>query len=122
MKKSKIRKYRAMLDCECMMLQGYDKDAVMEHLQEDYGYAEATAENIYYQCTKRATEKLSDFMDEAKKTAVSKILAISDKAYSEGRFSDSLKALDILNKIFGNYSPDKLDITSNEEPIIIKFE
>lgn len=111
-----------MLDCECMMLQGYDKAAIIEHLQSDYEYAATTAEHIYYACMQRATEKLSDFMDEAKKTAVSKILSISDKAYDEGRFSDSLKALDLLNKIFGNYAPEKHDLTSNDEPIIIKFE
>ena len=121
MKKSKIRKYRAMLDCECMMLQGYDKDAIMEHLQEDYDYAEATAENIYYASMKRATEKLNDFMDEAKKTAVSKLISISDKSYSEGRYGDAIKSLDILNKIFGNYAPEKHTVIT-DEPIQIKFD
>lgn len=121
-KKSKIRKYRAMLDCECMMLQGYPRDAILEHLQEDYEYAESSAMNIYYECTKRATDKLNEFMDVAKKTAISKILSISDKAYDEKRYGDSLKALDMLNKIFGNYEAQKVDVTSADEPITIKFD
>lgn len=121
MQKSKIRKYRAMLDCECMMLQGYDKDAIIEHLQEDYKYAPSTSENIYYQCIKKATEKLNDFMDEAKKTVISKIIAISDKTYIEGRYGDALKALDMLNKMSGSYAPEKHTVIT-DEPIQIKFD
>ena len=122
MKKSKIRKYRAMLDCECMMLQGYSRDAILEHLQEDYKYAPSSAMTIYYACTKRATDKLTEFMEVAKKTAISKILAISDKAYDEKRYSDSLRALDMLNKIFGNYAPEEHNVNTNAEPIKISFE
>lgn len=122
MKKSKIRKYRAMLDCECMMLQGYSRDAILEHLQDDYEYAESSAMNIYYECTKHATDKLTEFMEVAKKTAISKILAISDKAYDEKRYGDSLRALDMLNKIFGNYAPETHTINTSTTPIKISFE
>ena len=111
-----------MLDCECMMLQGYPRDAILEHLQEDYEYTESSAMKIYYECMKHATDKLIGFMEAAKKTAISKILSISDKAYDEKRYSDSLRALDMLNKIFGNYAPEEHNINANTEPIKISFE
>lgn len=119
--KSKVRQQRALLECECLILQGRSKDQVLEVLIEDYGYAANTANNMYYMAAKSAGDRLEEFMATAKKAAVSKLLAISDKAYDQNKLGDSIKAIDLLNKVFGNYSPEKLEVTG-DEPIKIVFE
>ena len=121
-RRSKIKKWKAKLDIQCLINQGWSRDNIIEKIVEDYNYSQATAENLYYECHKIALKTVQDYLTEASKTNIQRIISIADKAFVEGRYGDSLKALDMLNKMSGNYSPDKLDITSNEEPIIIKFQ
>lgn len=104
-----------------MLLQGYTKEDVLEYLTDDCGYTPKTAERYFFEAQKRATENLQEFMDQAKKVAISKILSISDKAYKDNKLNDSLKALDMLNKIFSNYAPEKVDVTT-DQPIEIKLD
>lgn len=104
-----------------MLLQGYTKEDVLEYLTDDCGYTPKTSERYFFEAQKRATENLQEFMDQAKKVAISKILSISDKAYKDNKLNDSLKALDMLNKIFSNYAPEKVDVTT-DQPIEIKLD
>lgn len=120
-RRSKIKKWKAKLDIQCLINQGWSRDNIIEKIVEDYNYSPITAENLYYECHKIALKSVQDYLTEASKTNIQRIISIADKAFVEGRYGDSLKALDMLNKMSGNYAPEKHTVIT-DEPIQIKFD
>lgn len=58
MKKEPIRrnshkKWKAKLESATLINQGWTREDIIEKLCEDYAYAEATAQNIYYEALDR---------------------------------------------------------------------
>lgn len=103
-----------------MINQGWSRERIIEKLVEDYDYSDATAENVYYQAKKDAVKSIQDYLTEAAKVNVQRIISIADKAAVDGRYGDALKAIDMLNKMNGLYAPEQHNVNTNE-PIEIKF-
>lgn len=121
-RRSKVKKWRAKLDVACLINQGYSRDDIIQKLIEDYDYAESTATNIYYEALKFATKSIEDYIHEASKINIQRIIAIIDQCYADKRYNEALRAIDMLNKMGGLYAPEEHNITTNTEPITITFE
>lgn len=116
------RKWRAKLEAATLVNQGWSREDIIEKLCEDYEYAEATAESIYYAAQRNANKAISDYINEAAKVNVQRLISIIDAAFAEKKYGDSLKAIDTLNKMGGLYAPEEHTINANTEPIKISFE
>lgn len=121
-KRSKIRKYRAKLDVVCLIRQGYTRDDIIARLIEDYDYAEISAQNLYYEALKESVRTIEDYIKEASKSNVQRLLGIIDQCYNDKRYGDAMKGIDILNKMGGLYAPEEHTVNTNTEPIKITFE
>lgn len=120
-KKSKIRKYRAKLDVVCLIRQGYERDDIIQRIIEDYGYAQSTAMDLYYEAMKEAARSIDDYIKEASKSNVQRLLGIIDQCYADKRYGEAMKGIDMLNKMGGLYAPEEHNINTND-PINITFE
>ena len=116
------KKWKAKLEAANLVNQGWSREDIIEKLCEDYEYAEATAETIYYAAQRNANKAISDYINEAAKVNVQRLISIIDAAFAEKKYGDSLKAIDTLNKMGGLYAPEEHNINTNAEPIKISFE
>ena len=116
------KKWKAKLEAANLVNQGWSREDIIEKLCEDYEYAEATAETIYYAAQRNANKAISDYINEAAKVNVQRLISIIDAAFAEKKYGDSLKAIDTLNKMGGLYAPEEHNIHTNAEPIKISFE
>ena len=121
-RRSSHKKWRAKLESATLINQGWTRDDIIEKLCEDYDYAEATAQNIYYEALRNANKAISDYINEAAKINVQRLISIIDAAFAEKRYGDALRAIDTLNKMGGLYAPEEHRISTNSEPIKISFE
>ena len=116
------KKWKAKLQASTLINQGWSREDIIEKLREDYEYSEATAQTIYYAAQRNANKAISDYINEAAKTNVQRLISIIDAAFAEKKYGDSLKAIDTLNKMGGLYAPEEHNINANTEPIKISFE
>lgn len=121
-RRSSHKKWRAKLDASTLVNQGWTREDIIEKLCEDYEYASATAQNIYYEALRNANKAISDYINEAAKINVQRLISIIDAAFAEKRYGDALRAIDTLNKMGGLYAPEEHTINTNAEPIKISFE
>ena len=116
------KKWRAKLEASTLINQGWSREDIIAKLSEDYEYSEATAQTIYYAAQRNANKAISDYINEAAKVNVQRLISIIDAAFAEKKYGDSLKAIDTLNKMGGLYSPEEHNINTNSTPIKISFE
>ena len=116
------KKWKAKLQASTLINQGWSREDIIEKLREDFEYSEATAQTIYYAAQRNANKAISDYINEAAKVNVQRLISIIDAAFAEKKYSDSLKAIDTLNKMGGLYSPEQVDVNMQGEPIKISFE
>ena len=116
------KKWRAKLESATLINQGWSREDIIEKLCEDYEYAESTAQNIYYEALRNANKAISDYINEAAKINVQRLISIIDAAFAEKRYGDSLRAIDTLNRMGGLYAPEEHNINTNAEPIKISFD
>lgn len=116
------KKWKAKLEAANLVNQGWSREDIIEKLCEDYEYASATAETIYYAAQRNANKAISDYINEAAKVNVQRLISIIDAAFAEKKYGDSLKAIDTLNRMGGLYAPEEHSINTNSEPIKISFE
>lgn len=121
-RRSSHKKWRAKLESATLINQGWTREDIIEKLCEDYEYAPATAQNIYYEALRNANKAISDYINEAAKINVQRLISIIDAAFAAKRYGDALRAIDTLNKMGGLYAPEEHTINTNSEPIKISFE
>ena len=63
-----------------------------------------------------------NYINEAAKINVQRLISIIDAAFAEKRYGDALRAIDVLNRMGGLYAPEEHNINTNAEPIKISFE
>ena len=116
------KRWKAKLEASTLINQGWSREDIIAKLSEDYEYSEATAQTIYYAAQRNANKAISDYINEAAKVNVQRLISIIDAAFAEKKYGDSLKAIDTLNKMGGLYAPEEHNINTNTEPIKISFE
>ena len=116
------KKWRAKLEASTLINQGWVREDIIAKLSEDYEYSEATAQTIYYAAQRNANKAISDYINEAAKVNVQRLISIIDAAFAEKKYRDALRAIDTLNKMGGLYAPEEHNINTNAEPIKISFE
>ena len=116
------KKWKAKLESATLINQGWSREDIIEKLCEDHEYAESTAHNIYYEALRNANKAISDYINEAAKINVQRLISIIDAAFAEKRYGDSLRAIDVLNRMGGLYAPEEHNINTNAEPIKISFD
>lgn len=116
------KKWKAKLQASTLINQGWSREDIIEKLCEDFEYSEATAQTIYYAAQRNANKAISDYIKEAAKVNVQRLISIIDATFAEKKYGDSLKAIDTLNKMGGLYSPEQVDVNMQGEPIKISFE
>ena len=73
-RRSSHKKWKAKLDASTLVNQGWTREDIIEKLREDYDYAEATAQNIYYEALRNANKAISDYINEAAKINVQRLI------------------------------------------------
>lgn len=89
---------------------------------EDYDYAPTSAGHIYYEALAEAARTINDYIAEASKSNVQRLLGIIDQCYADKRYAEAMRGIDMLNKMGGLYAPEEHNINSLNEPIKITFE
>lgn len=121
-RRSSRKRWKAKLESATLINQGWSREDIIEKLCEDYNYAESTAQNIYYEALRNANKAISDYINEAAKINVQRLISIIDAAFAEKRYGDSLRAIDTLNRMGGLYAPEEHNVNTNAEPIKISFD
>ena len=116
------KRWKAKLEASTLINQGWSREDIIAKLSEDYEYSEATAQTIYYAAQRNANKAISDYINEAAKVNVQRLISIIDAAFAEKKYGDSLKAIDTLNKMGGLYAPEEHNIHAGTEPVKISFE
>lgn len=121
-RRSNHKKWKAKLESATLINQGWTREDIIEKLCEDYEYAPTTAHNIYYEALRNANKSISDYINEAAKINVQRLISIIDAAFVEKRYGDSLRAIDTLNRMGGLYAPEERNVNTITEPIKISFD
>lgn len=99
----------------------HEREEVIQSIMDEFGYAESTANNIYAEAQKRI-EGYTRY--NAKKIAernIQRLDVIAEEAYDNEDYKNSIKAMDILNKMSGQYET-KVNVTSDtDKPFTIKL-
>lgn len=78
--------------------------------------------SIYYEALKEANRSIAEYIKEASKSNVQRLLGIIDQCYADKRYNEAMKGIDMLNKMGGLYAPEEHTVTTSSEPIKITFE
>ena len=112
------RKTNAMAFAYRRILMGFDFKDIVNAVMEQYGYSEDGANAIYYDAYKIYEKQIVKESPVIITENMKKLEAIQQEAFESGDLSNTLKAIDIANKMVGAYT-EKIDVNAKED---IKIE
>lgn len=108
------RKTNAMAFAYRRLLMGFDFKDIVNAVMEQYGYSEDGANAIYYDAYKIYEKQIVKESPVIITENMKKLEAIQQEAFESGDLSNTLKAIDIANKMVGAYT-EKIDVNAKEE-------
>lgn len=102
--------------CLSLLRMNYDYEQIIERLQDEYGYSSNSAKKVLDKNKRKLKNSVEKKIDKMAEENINRLEAIIDECYEQRKYTDALKAIDILNKMGGQYI-QKLDIngTLNQE-------
>ena len=98
--------------CLSLLRMNYDYEQIIERLQDEYGYSSHSAKKVLDKNKRKLKNSVEKKIDKMAEDNINRIEAIIDECYEQRKYTDALKAIDILNKMGGQYT-QKLDINGN---------
>lgn len=115
--KHRTAKSRAM---HCISF-GYSREEIIKLLQEEFGYSESTCIRIYTEANKELQYRANANAKKIAERNLARLDALIEESYDEGNFKDVIKAIDIQNKMTGQYETKVNVTTDTETPFTIKI-
>lgn len=102
--------------CLSLLRMNYDYEQIIERLQDEYGYSSHSAKKVLDKNKRKLKNSVENKIDKMAEENINRIEAIIDECYEQRKYTDALKAIDILNKMGGQYT-QKIDLngTLNQE-------
>lgn len=98
--------------CMSLLRMNYDYEQIIERLQDEYGYSSHSAKKVLDKNKRKLKNSVEKKIEKMAEDNINRIEAIIDECYEQRKYTDALKAIDILNKMGGQYT-QKLDINGN---------
>ena len=102
----------ASMMCLSLLRMNYDYDQIIERLQDEYGYSSHSAKQLLVKNKRKLKNSVEKKIDKMAEDNINRIEAIIDECYEQRKYTDALKAIDILNKMGGQYT-QKIDLNGN---------
>lgn len=102
----------ASMMCLSLLRMNYDYDQIIERLQDEYGYSSHSAKQLLVKNKRKLKNSVEKKIEKMAEDNINRIEAIIDECYEQRKYTDALKAIDILNKMGGQYTT-RLDINGN---------
>ena len=98
--------------CMSLLRMNYDYEQIIERLQDEYGYSSHSAKKVLDKNKRKLKNSVEKKIDKMAEDNINRIEAIIDECYEQRKYTDALKAIDMLNKMGGQYT-QKVDINGN---------
>ena len=98
--------------CLSLLRMNYDYEQIIERLQDEYGYSSHSAKKVLDKNKRKLKNSVEKKIDKMAEENINRIEAIIDECYEQRKYTDALKAIDILNKMGGQYT-QKIDLNGN---------
>ena len=105
--------------CLSLLRMNYDYEQIIERLQDEYGYSSHSAKKVLDKNKRKLKNIVEKKIDKIADENINRLEAIIDECYEQRKYTDALKAIDILNKMGGQYT-QKIDLngTLNQDFVI----
>lgn len=102
--------------CLSLLRMNYDYEQIIERLQDEYGYSSHSAKKVLDKNKRKLKNSVEKKIDKMAEENINRIEAIIDECYEQRKYTDALKAIDILKQDGGQYT-QKIDLngTLNQE-------
>lgn len=102
--------------CMSLLRMNYDYEQIIERLKDEFDYTDNSAKKVLDKNKRKLKNSVEKKIDKMAEENINRIEAIIDECYEQRKYTDALKAIDMLNKMGGQYTT-KLDIngTLNQE-------
>ena len=102
--------------CLSLLRMNYDYDYIIERLKDEFDYTDNSAKKVLDKNKRKLKNSVEKKIDKMAEDNINRIEAIIDECYEQRKYTDALKAIDMLNKMGGQYT-QKVDIngTLNQE-------
>lgn len=102
--------------CLSLLRMNYDYEQIIERLKDEFDYTDNSAKKVLDKNKRKLKNSVEKKIDKMAEDNINRIEAIIDECYEQRKYTDALKAIDMLNKMGGQYTT-KVDIngTLNQE-------
>lgn len=102
--------------CMSLLRMNYDYEQIIERLKDEFDYTDNSAKKVLDKNKRKLKNSVEKKIDKMAEDNINRIEAIIDECYEQRKYTDALKAIDMLNKMGGQYTT-KIDIngTLNQE-------
>ena len=95
-----------------LLRMNYDYDYIIERLKDEFDYTDNSAKKVLDKNKRKLKNSVEKKIDKMAEDNINRIEAIIDECYEQRKYTDALKAIDMLNKMGGQYT-QKFDINGN---------
>lgn len=95
-----------------LLRMNYDYNDIIERLKHEYDYTDNSAKKVLDKNKRKLKKTVEKKVDKIADENIGRLEAIIDECYEQRKYTEALKAIDILNKMGGQYT-QKLDINGN---------
>lgn len=95
-----------------LLRMNYDYNDIIERLKHEYDYTDNSAKKVLDKNKRKLKKTVEKKVDKIADENIGRLEAIIDECYEQRKYNEALKAIDILNKMGGQYT-QKLDINGN---------
>lgn len=98
--------------CLSLLRMNYDYDYIIERLKDEFDYTDNSAKKVLDKNKRKLKNSVEKKIDKMAEDNINRIEAIIDECYEQRKYTDALKAIDMLNKMGGQYT-QKIDLKGN---------
>lgn len=95
-----------------LLRMNYDYDYIIERLKDEFDYTDNSAKKVLDKNKRKLKNSVEKKIDKMAEDNINRIEAIIDECYEQRKYTDALKAIDMLNKMGGQYT-QKIDLNGN---------
>ena len=98
--------------CLSLLRMNYDYEQIIERLKDEFDYTDNSAKKVLDKNKRKLKNSVEKKIDKMAEDNINRIEAIIDECYEQRKYTDALKAIDMLNKMGGQYT-QKIDLNGN---------
>lgn len=95
-----------------LLRMNYDYDYIIERLKDEFDYTDNSAKKVLDKNKRKLKNSVEKKIDKMAEENINRIEAIIDECYEQRKYTDALKAIDMLNKMGGQYTT-RVDLNGN---------